>query len=151
MLSRNISAVCKHFPFSYIYSPSQMYPKMQVHLVRSVHSDPANVTASQLHHSPEKSLLAKPAMEITTGKLPAASQGSLWAEGRWLGNGAAQRDSAQPAPGLCPAGWGAHGHLSASLGTLKSKTLVPHHGDVNRSKAFLDHQFKPGEVLKIKI
>lgn len=65
-LSRNISAVCKHFPFLYTYSPSQVHPKMQVHLA---HSNPANVTSSQLHYIPEKSLLAKPAIEITTGKL----------------------------------------------------------------------------------
>lgn len=53
---------------------------MQVLLV---HSDPANVTASQLHYIPEKSLLDKPPMEITTVKLSSAPQGFLRMVRRW--------------------------------------------------------------------
>lgn len=141
MLSRNISAVYKHFPFLYIYSPSQVYSKMQIH------SEPALL---QLHSS---TIFLK---KITSGQ--ASNGNNNWqtlqhhrASCGVKDDGAAQRDSAQTTPGLCPAGWGAHDHLPATLGTLQSKTLITLHGDANKSKVFLGHQFKHGEGSKLKI
>lgn len=109
MSPRNITATCKHFPFPYIYSPSQVHPKMQVHLA---HSDPAKATASQLHYIPEK---------ITSGQ--ASNGNNIWQTLCSVTRlPAGLRTMARRwccTKGQCPTGWGAHDHLSASLGTLE--------------------------------
>ena len=157
--STEISLLFINVAHFHIYSSQmvgQVYLKMQVHLA---HSDPANGYVNNSFTSPPhfwKSFLAKTplaAMQNATGKLLAAAWGFLQAV-HWgtLVRKCCRTEQQCPTcishPLLWPAWWGGQVYLSASFGTLRKNFLIPHHCwkvDVNGSKAFLGHQFKPGE------
>ena len=158
MFYRNITAVYKCCPFSHLFLTNGR-PGVPQNAGSLGSFRPSEWICNNSFTIPPhfwKSFLAKTplaAMQNATGKLLAVAWGFPWAV-HWgtLVRKCCRTEQQCPTcishPLLWPAWWGGQVYLSAGFGTLRKNFLISHHFwkvDVNGSKAFLGHQFKPGE------